>query len=270
MGAIADDRRVAAHEGRRRRDEPAVLQREVETQVVTFDAPTPCALLTGLAEDRHEVTIRIADITTFALEQNLVEKHYAERFVEAVATQRRRQQPIREPPLAARQLPIRKPLPVHRREVPVETLVVVEGEGDLISLRVVEGREKMPSLLLHRPRDILENRAPCRGYAQGAAGQQHDLRLHSLPLGAPRRSARQMRTRTMTSRNRRVRGWTTLSAGMESSIPPPARAHQRMRRRRRSGRRHRHSGAHAGACTATRAAFTRLVGHLTAPARRRY
>ena len=55
---------------------------------------------------------------------------------------------------------------------------------------VVERRKEMPRLRLHPTGDILEDRAPRRGNAQRAAGQEHDLRLHNLPPGANRETRR--------------------------------------------------------------------------------
>src|SRR5690606_8093002 len=110
-------------------------------------------------EDRHEVPVRIADVAPLALEQDLVEEHDAERLVEAVTAQARREQPIREPALASRQLAIREPLPVDRREVPVEALLVFERERRLVALRVVERRKEMPRVLPPLARGVPQPRA---------------------------------------------------------------------------------------------------------------
>src|SRR5690606_39087569 len=134
-----------------------------------LDAPAPGALLAGLAEDRHEVALRVADVALLALEQDLVEVHDAEGFVEAVPAQRRREQPIGEPPLSTGQLEIGQPLPLDRREMPVEALLVLEGESGRVALRFVQHGEEVLRLLLHLPRNVLERRAPSRRKTQATA-----------------------------------------------------------------------------------------------------
>ena len=59
--SLADLRRVGAEERGRRRDDLAVLQREVEREVMPLDPPAPLAPVARRAEDRQEVQLGIAD-----------------------------------------------------------------------------------------------------------------------------------------------------------------------------------------------------------------
>src|SRR5262249_57344338 len=68
-GPLADLRRIGAEERGRRRDDLAVLQREVEREVMPLDPPAPLAAVARRAEDRQEILLGIASRAVAALLQ---------------------------------------------------------------------------------------------------------------------------------------------------------------------------------------------------------
>ena len=151
--AFVHDRRIAAHE-RGRRDDLAALEGDVERQVMPLDAPTPGLRVRRLVEDREVIAVGIANVPAFALIEDLLEVHDAERLADAVVAQHGAEQAVGEPALGRGEVPVRHALPLPRDEVPVEPFLVIEREGRPGSLTFVERHQEVPRPIDHLLGDI--------------------------------------------------------------------------------------------------------------------
>ena len=109
-------------------------RREVERQVMTFDAPAPRALVGRLAEEGKIIERRvaarggrgIAGRRRFDLAQHQLDLHDGRRFVITALAERRLEEVVRQSPLAVVEFLERNAAPGARHVEPVEALLVVK------------------------------------------------------------------------------------------------------------------------------------------------
>ena len=131
---------IGAEKGGRRRDDLAAVDGEVERQVMSFDPPSPAAVVGRRAEDRQEIAFRIAErpAPLFHLFEDLLEAHDRCRLEEAVGADAGAEQAEGQGALRRLHIFDGKPLALARDKVPIDPFGIVVGESCLGFLTVVE------------------------------------------------------------------------------------------------------------------------------------
>ena len=179
---LLHDRRIAAHECGRGRHDLAAVQRDVERQMVSLDAPTPRLRGRGRVEHREVVAVGVPNVAPFALVEDLLQVHDAERLGDPLMAEHGPEQAIRKPALGRGELPVGQSLPIPRDEVPVEPLFILEREGRLGPLLGVERHQKVTRPVDHLRCNVRSASGPADGDGKRRTGKKRDFCLHAHSL----------------------------------------------------------------------------------------